>query len=349
MPYVGEETIGWLIREQLKVDEQWSVQLPRGFRWWADQQAQTIEVIRTEEGPAGDIGWVVSIRTELLCNVTLDEKSLRPLHMLMMQGASMAGPVYDEQQRSLSLCSLVKVHDGISQWMNPLLSVAAVLQLGEARTLGSVLAKTIGAELAISTHPRSGARPQPDEMAQLAHGLFVPMGQGPSRWGADEFVEAVDRYMQGPPALVATSGGAGFTVEFPFAGTSSLCRAVADHPHPIYGSGLLVLQSFPHRVRSDADGIRLALALNRAELRDDGPFGYGFGSYAYRGDTVHFASFFPNAMYRPGLLPSVYFASAGRAREIAARLAGKDWDTDSFEPKKSALGRFMDRLSGRSG
>ena len=44
----GEETIDWLYRENLKVDEEWSIKLPEGFIWWADQNAQRIEIIGEE-------------------------------------------------------------------------------------------------------------------------------------------------------------------------------------------------------------------------------------------------------------------------------------------------------------
>ena len=31
----GEQTIDWLYREQLQIDEQWSIRTPEGFTWWA--------------------------------------------------------------------------------------------------------------------------------------------------------------------------------------------------------------------------------------------------------------------------------------------------------------------------
>ena len=76
---------------------------------------------------------------------------------------------------------------------------------------------------------------------------------------------------------------------------------------------------------SDVDGIRLALSLNATELTEK-TFGYGFASYCFRDRTIHFTSFLPNAVYRPGLLPNIYFAGAARAREMSIRLLGKDWD-----------------------
>jgi hypothetical protein len=40
----GEKTLTWLYHEQLKFDEQWSVQTRSGFAWWADKIAQRVEI-----------------------------------------------------------------------------------------------------------------------------------------------------------------------------------------------------------------------------------------------------------------------------------------------------------------
>jgi hypothetical protein len=342
----GMKTVEWLFNEQLKVDPEWSVRTPAGFRWWADKNAQTIEVVGEEAGPDGDIGYFVSVRTELLRSLNLGDRELAAIHALLMPFASMAGPVYDQHSKTLSLCSLVRVHEAISQWMNPLISVAAVLQIGEARIVASELAKELHAEEALSGPPNRGIRPAPDEMAEVIATLVAPMGERPSQWTTAEIQGTVDSYMNQPPALLANAGGAGFTVEFPHGDQSSLCQAMADQPHPRYGNGLLLLQSFPVTGKSDTDGARLALSLNGVELSER-PFGYGFGSYAYRENSLHFTSFFPNALYRPGLLPRIYFSCAQRAREMSLRLAGADWTEVSFSPRRSALGRMMDRLRGQ--
>ncbi len=346
MTNAGVRTIEWLFQDQLKVDAEWSVRTPAGFRWWADKNAQVIEVVGQESGPNGELGYFVAIRTELLRSLDLGDREAAIINAVLMPVASMSGPVYDAQTKTLSLASLVRVYDGISEWMNPIISVAAVLQIGEARIVGPALAKVLGAQEALSGPPGRGMRPVPDEMAEIIAKLITPLGIQPSRWSPTEFQETVDRYMNQPPALLASSGGAGFTVEFPYGDWSSLCQAMADQPHPRYGNGLFLLQSFPVAVESELKGARLALSLNRSELTEK-PFGYGFGSYAYRGDTLHFTSFFPNALYRPGLLPNIYFACAQRAREMSVRLAGADWTNASLSPRRSALGQLIDRLRGR--
>ena len=175
----GMKTIEWLF-SKLQVDDKWSVRTPNGFRWWADRNEQTVEVVGQETGPDGEIGYAVSVRTELLRSLHLGDGELRVIPILM-GFASMAGPVYDQEAKTLRLCSLVRVHKAISKWMNPLISVAALLQIGEARIMGSLLAKMLNAEEALSGPPHHGLRPEPDEMAEIIATLIAPMGKQPSR------------------------------------------------------------------------------------------------------------------------------------------------------------------------
>jgi len=339
---VGQQTIEWLYSEQLKVDAEWSVRTPRGFKWWAHKQAQTIEVIGQERGPDGNNGYFISVRTEVLRSVTLDEQQRAVLNDTVMLSSSMAGLVYDESARTLSLVSLVRIHEVIAQWMRPIISVAAVLQLAEARDLSQRLAKEFGAVAAESGPPGRQMRETPDEMAGAVDTLFRPLGMMPARWTPAEFTDAVRAHMNRPPALLGTDGGGGFTVEFPFGDLdSSLCTASTDNRHPVYGNGLTMVQSFRIFGMSPTEGADLALKLNHDELTQK-PFGYGFGSYVYRNGNMQFVSFYPNAMYQPGLLPNLYFACVGRARQMSIRLGGADWTPQWFSPKRSAFGRIMD-------
>jgi len=315
----GGQTIEWLYHEQLKINDEWAIRTPKGFTWWADKNAQTIEVIGEETGPNGEIGYLISVRTEFLCNIELTDHSLTAINALLMVFAAMSGPVYDAGKRTLELCSLVRVHPGISPWMNSLLSVAAVMQIAEARIMANEAARVLGAQEAVTGHPERGIRQDPDPMVGVVAGLIVPMGKEPCKWSAKDFQDVVDQYMQQPPALGASADGPGCVAEFPYGEQSSLCLMRADQPHPRYGNGLFLLQSFPVGDMSDAEGARLALSLNREELTVK-PTGYGFGSFVYRDRGVHFTGFLPNATYGTGLLPNIYFANANRAREMAVRL-----------------------------
>jgi len=344
--YKGKQTIDWLYKEQLRVDDEWAVRTPNGFKWWPYKNAQTVEVIGEELGPDGNVGYLVSVRTDFLRDVDLNEDTLRYIGSNLMALSAMCGPVYDEAAGTLSLCSLVRVHEGIYQWMNPIISVAAVTQVSEAILYARVVTEDVEVVEAFSEHPINGPRPEPDEMAFAFETLIAPLGKQPCRWSESEFTDAVDRYMQEPPSLMANGGGLGLTLEFPFGEQSSLCRINGDVPHPIYGNGLFLLQSFPIPEMSESEGVRLALKLNRTELTER-PSGYGFGSFAYRDNNMHFTSFFPNAIYKPGLLPNLYYACAERSRMMSITLAGEDWTAESFSPDKSAAGRIMSRILGK--
>jgi len=339
---VGQQTIEWLFSEQLKVDREWSVRTAKGFRWWAHKHAQAVEVIGEERGPDGNTGYFISVRTDVLRELTPTDAQRVMLNETIMPSASMAGLVYDEAARTLSLASLVRVHDVIAAWMRPIISIASILQLAEAQILADNLADDLDAEPAESAPPGSPMREEPDEMAGAVDTVVRPMGMMPARWSPFEFTEAVRSHMNRPPALLGTDGGRGFTVEFPFGkGDSSLCTASAEEPHPHYGNGLTVVQSFAAHGKSPSEGARLALSLNEVELTQR-PFGYGFGSYIFLDGKIKFVSFYPNALYRPGLLPNMFYACAGRAREVSIRLSGSDWQPASFTPKRSAVGRLMD-------
>lgn len=346
-PYMntGEQTIEWLYTKQLQVDKKWSIRTAKGFTWWPYKHAQTIEIIGEELHSDGDTEYLISVRTDLLKNIELSNNSLSLLNMLMMPIMSMAGPVYDKSKNTLTLCSLVKIHNGNRDWMEPLISFAAVLQMNEANKMSFELAKTFNAKEAISGHPINGERTYPDEMMTIVDSLITPAGRNPCNWTEKEFAETVKNYMQKPPSLGATSGGLGFTVEFPYGEESSLFQVVGDEHHPKYGNGLFMKQTFPVEVNSDIDGFWLAITFNTIELKNS-PFGYGFGSYVYQNRMLHFISFLPNALYRNGLLVNIYYSSAIRAGEISDLIAGSEWTKESFDLKHSTLGRITDRSTG---
>lgn len=333
----GEQTLDWLYREQLQVDEQWSVRADRGFTWWADQNAQTIEILGEETGPDGQTGHLIGVRTDLLRDLELSEAALAELNDGPMRFAALAAPVYDRDARTLSLCSLARVHDANAEWMGPVLGSAAVLQIAEARLLGPALADALGAETAINGHPEGGLRPEPDDMIYAVN-VFVEEGKAPCQWPETEFAEAVNQFMKQPPSIGASSGGTGLAVEFPFGDRSSLCQMTGTQAHPLYGNGLFLLQRFPFAAASPAAGAELALTLNAAEFLQNAT-GFGFGSYVYDNGTLCFTAFFPNVLHRQVALPNVYFACAARALAMSVWLLDEQWTADSFSVERRVPGR----------
>jgi hypothetical protein len=191
MMNAGERTIDWLFREQLRVDPEWSLKLPHGFTWWADRHAQTVEVIGSETDERDGTAYLVSVRTDLLRNLELTDKAAAAINAVLMCFASMAGPVYDPQTGALSLRSLVRTHEPIRDWMSPMISMACVLQIAEARIMASELARVLGAESAESGHPVHGGGPVPDELAEIVANLIAPVGRKPCKWSQHEFAAVV--------------------------------------------------------------------------------------------------------------------------------------------------------------
>lgn len=320
---VGEQTIDWLYREQLQVDAQWSIRGESGFTWWADQNAQTVEILGAETGPDGQLGYIIGVRTEVLCDLDLPGEALAELNDGPMRMSALAGPVYDRDSRTLSLCSLARVHADNADWMGAVLGAAAVLQIAEARLLGPALAEALGAQPAVSEHPLHGLRATPDDLIYAVN-VFVEEGKADCRWPAQEFTDAVSQFMMQPPSIRASAGGQGLTVEFPFGDRSSLCQ-LGSQTHPLYGNGLFVLQRFPFTAETPSRGAELALTLNAAEFTRNAT-GYGFGSYVYDNNMLCFTAFFPNALHRQIALPNLYFGCAARALAMSVWLLDKQWD-----------------------
>jgi hypothetical protein len=340
----GIETINWLYNDQLKVDGKWAVKTDTSFSWWADKNKQTIEIIAEEELD-GMRGYLISVNTDVLISTQINEGELDILNNLIMKNASMSGVVYDENLQTLKLHSLLRVHEAIADWMNPLISVASTLQIAEANRYGQELINYFPGELAVSGHPENGIRNKPDEMAGVVQSLFAPIGKEPCHWQEQEFESAVQDYMQRPPSICASNGGLGLSVEFPFDNQSSLCEFKGTETHPVYGNGLFIKHSFPPLDLSNKEGVNLALSLNKSSLTEL-PHGYGIGSYCYNNDMLQHVTFLPNALYRPGLIPSLYSSCATRAEEVTFYITGKEWTSESFDLKYSSFGRVMENYKG---
>jgi hypothetical protein len=332
---LAQTIIDWLYTDQLQIEEQWSYLLPTGFTWWADQYAQTAEFVLEETGPAGETGYQLAVRTELLRDLDLDEVALDQINALPMRCAALAGPVYDAEARRLDLWSLVRVTDDNSHWIRHLLAAAAVTQIAEARLLAPVLAEATGARPANSDHPESGPRTVAHRMASAA-AVFVNSGDQPCAWSQAEFEDFVGQQTDASPAPAVVAGG--FTAEFPFGDQASSCQVLGDQPHPLYGNGLLVLQRFPVGLASERDGIELALSLNGADLTRE-PSGYGLGSYSHSDGAIHFSGFVPNALHKPGLLNNLYSSAAARAHRMASRFVDGRWDADAYSLDPAVLAR----------
>lgn len=342
--YTGRDTIEWMYGKQFKAGGEWSVRTDNGFRWWPTDRAQTVEVVGEADGPSGERGYYISVRTELFKVRSLDGDALKAVNMTLMPFASLAGPVYDPRRGTLDLCSWALVYEEISPWMNILLSIAAAMQIHEAQRLGDKFGD-FSLENAVSGHPENGIREGWDNISDLLPAFISAQGREPSRWTAPEFQHAADLLGNIPPVLLATAGGPGLSAEFPFGTFSSLCRMSADEPHPFYGNGLLITHFFPVSGKKGEEErwIRKALSLNMPLLGSD-PAGYGFGSYTYSDGMIVHAAFYPNTLYSPGLLLNLLLSCGARGMAMNRELAGVKGGENPFLLSRSAVERLMDLL-----
>lgn len=340
----GAATVEWLRREQLQVDDDWSEATPQGFRWWAEHYAQTIEAVGGEPAADGTVSYSVTIRTDFVHGVELDERAVTVVNTLIGPTASMAGVVYFPNLKSLQLCSSVRVNDHNLLWSSRLVNMAATLQLSEAAEMAGEIAKLVRGEPARSGHPVSGHRQQPDQTREMTALLIAPMGREASRWTSIEFERAIAELVSRPFAPRAIRSGCGIATTIPFGGEVSRLELINDAAHPRYGNGLTCRQSFPFEGPRSL-GANMALALNAIELTERA-YGYGFGSYVYRDGEIQFVSFYPNLLHRPGLLPHVLDAGVARARELSLRLTGRAWSAESTAPR-SKFRRLIDRVRKR--
>ena len=312
--YTEMDTVNMLY-EMMKVEDEWAVRYENGFKWWPGNRAQTVEVLGEADGPEGERGYYISVRTEKSRVKDLNSSYLHGINILTMPFASMAGPVYNPQEGVVELCSWALIYEHVSGWMGPMLGMAAALQIFETDD-------SFRSQDTFRGHPENGVRSEPSEIANVISDMVKSGGEPPSLWSVQEFDEATDLANILPPVLLATGGGQGLSAEFPFGSFSSLLRMEGDQRHPIYGSGLLQLHHFPVRGKpgDDEKWIRKALELNEPAVSPV-PQGYGFGSYLYRNSMITHASFIPNVLHSPGLLLNFLFAAGARASAMDKELA----------------------------
>lgn len=334
---VGPEALERLY-ELMKIDEEWSLRETRRYEWWGHRLRQVVEA-----GPAVQSEGVVicrlAARSAMIRNVPLSDR-LELLVATLNGQAALNAIVLDRTARTIYLSSHMVLHRETLTWGLSLFMSAVATQAVEAGILGELFVSMGFGELDESAHPRSGWRPEPDEMLSVVAQVYAPIGREPSRFPPDEFAK-IAQNRKGPSVLTNASG-AGLTAEFPFTGSTSSVMRYAQHQagkpigepetalfqaegeaeHPRYGSGCLLLLRLPR------EGVtpEVANQLNLAEA--NGQFvGYGLGAWCVSEETAVHACFLPSAVYRPGLLSAMMLDRAGRTLWARSRTLGPEHRT----------------------
>ena len=324
------------------IDDEWAVRRPRGFTWWSYRLAQHVEAVE----PHWDDGVEISkirVWTDVATGV---DASRDPATWVAMTNAqqTLSALTWDPAQRIVSECCTAIVHEDNVGWVSKLLATAAVLQNTGAHSRARAVAEMLGAEPAVSAHPVSGERPEPDDILGVPQHVFAPAGEGTSA-----FVGALTQDLQAflPQFnLLGFSDANGFTCELPFSGSmpvvatvglappgaehekpeTALLRIFPDIPHPQLGHGALLIMQLPVKFAKE----RVASAVNQLNLLEAtgdvltsllGAWCPDVSNHA--GDGVAFNAFLPSILAEPNLLENAILIQARRSRFFGA--AGVDY------------------------
>ena len=294
-----------------RIDSEWSVLEERGFTWWADDLAQ-----RVWAEPGFDDNGIEIFRLFAETDLVRGAGDV-PGAMQLIDGLNglSAGSalVIDPEAGTIRSVASMWVHEGSMDWVARAFSVIAAIQAAQAGQGATMLAPLVGGELAVSAHPDSGPRPEPDEMLNLLD-LVKADGEGPSRWAGDEMVAMLAQVQELPIVTLATGDETGVTIEVPYRETTALIQMDTTEAHPGLGSGMVVRLSLP----GDAGpGAEWAAMRNRQEL-EALTRSHFVGSWVGSASFATFVSFYPNLLARMNMGSiNVAISTINRAMWIA--------------------------------
>jgi hypothetical protein len=323
------------IFEQMRIDPEWSVRDDRSFTWWGHRLPQKVwaDPVRMEEGDA-----VVRVHAEarLLKDVPRIQRTFERLNAFNAFGVSMSAFVLQPGTECLTMHCAADFHAENGQWLGTLFSAAVAIQAADAHIKVDGAATILGGRPDESRHPASGTRKEPDDMLNVIEALFTPEGRGPSALGKEDFVSALA--MEPSPWVLANGGDSEMTVEYPFPGCmppTALLKVTAEERHPQLGSGALFVLKLPVSL-PEVNAEELANKLNCAEAVEWTGC-HCFGGWCKDADgNLAFVSFVPSTLRRPGLLETLLYSMAHRARWSNEFLASEKGIPDKFEGRDAA-------------
>lgn len=293
-----------------RVDARWSVLQERGYTWWADGLAQ-----RAWSEPAFDDDgteiYRLIVETDLVRGVSKTQAATRAVDE--MNGLS-AGSilVIDADAGTVRSVASMWVHEQSLEWVARSLSVIGAAQVARAQGQAIALMPLLGGEMALSSHPESGIRPQPDEMLGVLE-LVRMNGREGSLWAGDEMTFTVAQMQRVPAVTLATGDETGVTMEVPFGDATALIQLDTTWEHPDLGSGLVSRLSLPR----ESAGAEWAAEQNHREL-ESLTRSHLVGGWVADSPFPSFRAFYPNILARTGLAAvNVALSMIGRARWMA--------------------------------
>lgn len=311
----------------MQIDEKWTVRLPRGFTWWAHSLPQRVWVehqMQITDHPVIR----VQAETALLRNIPSSQKVQGAVDVLNKR-ASLNTYRWNPHTHLLRIrCSAYVTTETIG-WLKSFLAEAIALQVADAHVKGRAeFAGLFGGEVDTSDHPKRGSREVRDDMLNVIENMFVPVGQKPSPFTAEDFA-ALER-MEPSPSVLTSCNGHGATAEFAYYGPetttflkffrkrprvqTSLCEIAASLRHPQLGSGAFWKLTLPLEL-TEARAMETATELNLAEYTaTPEPYFYNFGAWCSDSDrkAVSYVMFMPAVIHRPNILVSFLWSMRAR-------------------------------------
>lgn len=330
---LGPKVVAYVYKT-LQVDERWSVREPRGFTWWGYRLAQRVWAEPARD-ISGDLTVCLHAETDLLRNVALSKDPSKDLTAFNGM-TSFSAFVWDPDNHRVMLHCTAYVHPQV-EWIETIFSNAVIMQNIEAHSRAHGLRELIGGDLALSSHPKNGDRPQMDDMLNVAEKVVIPIGQKESPFAGQDLMALLNS--KPAPWALATGDATGLTAEIPFrdavpavvraaAGSkedvgTGLLRVFTTERHPSLGSGALLTLQLPVRFKAGKAADE-AQALNRAESQQwtNFPLLGAWSVDPQSDDGVAYVSFIPSAFRRPGLLEAMCWYMAGRCRWAHDALTG---------------------------
>ncbi len=333
------------VYDSAKIDSEWSVWEDRSFTWWGGGLAQKVWAEEAHDDD-GIVIYRLHARTD--CVRSFDEGVCNEIMPELLPLISpLCGPILDPADLTrIKLASSMIVHEESSEWIKSVFSWAVAVQAAEAHALCPTMADLLSGEPDYSSHPKSGSRGELDDMLNIVSETVRPQGESPCTFVGPE-MERVGAMLQRPPCVLATKDEDGITAEYPFGDATSLVEVVPD-THPRLGNGLRICVQLPFLVsdEDDPDGETLSfLRLNRQDF--DLPLGgYFLGTWGSmpNGYLSH-NSFFPNVLYRPGILTNLVLGTFVRVKWITENI----FELPLMENYDAASQRRMEKLEELAG
>ena len=330
------------VRQELGVEQEWSIPTKRGFAWWAHTLRQDVFVQPVLEGDGFAVNRLV-IRTQVLGAPSVDLATTDGV-LARRNGATTGGAFRREPDGSI-------VHE-LSTWVGPgtpwvadLVAPLAILALRSCERAAEELARELGTPVKRSSHPRGGVRKHPNPRLLAVEDDVETAGRGGTRWDdPDPFGMAAIDLNTGSGFAADVSGEGGVVCEFGFgAQRTTFCALMptaeppespapglpGNGPDPRFGHGLIAWLLLPmEQERHEAEG--LAAVLNAAETAAPDDFMAGwlhFGAWTvWNPDgqpTIAYRLFVPNLL--AGLVSvDIVVSSLGFRAEHASRLLCPD-------------------------